>query len=134
MKPQATTSPVDLFLTGIEAGAIPGDVFADDAALDATVPNWRFTVRGGVAVRAQLADWFADPGEFLSLRRTPLPDGELVEFTLRWTEAGVEHACHQAHILTVAKDRIAADTAFCGGRWPAPLMADMQRAAEQVLA
>ena len=119
---------IERLLAGIEAGAVPDGVFAPDAVLDATVPNWRMTVRGGEKVRAQLAGWYADPGRFEALRRTPLPDGELVEFTLTWQEGGVDHTCHQAHILRLAGGRIAADTAFCGGRWPAPLVAEMRHA------
>jgi hypothetical protein len=65
----------------------------------------------------------------LDLKRTPLPDGELVEFTLAWTEDGVAHACHQAHILQLRDNRVSADTAFCGGRWPASLIAEMEHAA-----
>src|SRR5580704_7528765 len=92
-------TPVDLFLAGVEAGDIPGAVFDESMVLDATVPNWRFTVRGSEAVRAELARWFADPGRFVAVRRTPIPEGELVEFTLDWEENGVAHRCHQAHIL-----------------------------------
>jgi hypothetical protein len=116
---------IDRFLAGIEAGAIPEDVFCDDAVLDATVPNWRFSVHGGDAVRDQLAGWYADPGRFQAVQRTPLPAGELVEFTFTWTEDGVEHTCHQAHILATSDDRVSADTVFCGGRWPAALVAEM---------
>jgi hypothetical protein len=119
---------VDRFLAGIEAGSIPVGIFSDDAILDATVPNWRFSVNGGEAVRHELGRWYADPGRFESLRRTPLPDGELVEFTLAWEEQGGPHACHQAHILKVAQGQVAGDTAFCGGRWPAALLAEMQAA------
>ncbi|HWC37399.1 MAG TPA: hypothetical protein VG476_02665, partial [Acidimicrobiales bacterium] len=80
-----TRDPVDELLDAIErADLAVTDVFASDALLDATVPNWRFTVRGGPQVRAQLASWFADPGRYEELRRTPLPDGELVEFVLNW--------------------------------------------------
>ena len=100
-------------------------IFCDDAVLDATVPNWRFAVRGGEAVSTELSKWYADPGRFEAVRRSPLPDGELVEFTLTWEEQGQPHACHQAHILRLRDGRIAADTAFCGGRWPAPLLAEM---------
>ena len=120
---------VQRFLSGVEAGALPNGLFAEDAMLDATVPNWRFTVRGGPAVSDELGRWYADPGRFLDVRRTALPDGELVEFTLSWEESGVTHRCHQAHILEVADGRISADTAFCGGRWPAPLVAEMEAAA-----
>ena len=120
-------SPIDALLSGIEAGAVPA-VFSDDAMLDATVPNWRFTTRGAAGVRAELSRWFADPGRFEDLRRTPLPDGELVEFTLTWSEDGVEHMCHQAHVLRVSGHQVASDTAWCGGRWPAPLIAEMAAA------
>jgi len=119
---------IDRFLAGIEAGAISQDVFSDEAALDATVPNWRFCVHGGDAVRDQLAQWYADPGRFQSLRRTALGTGELVEFTLTWTEKGIEHTCHQVHILATTDDRISTDTVFCGGRWPAELVNEMNSA------
>lgn len=119
---------IDRFLSGVEAGQLSGDVFSDDADLDATVPNWRFQVRGGEAVRAELARWYADPGKFLDLERTAIPGGELVEFTLTWTEEGVPHRVHQAHILQVAEGRVFRDTAFCGGRWPADLVQQMEEA------
>jgi len=128
MNSTVTTSAIEQLLAGIEAGVLPEAVFGEDATLDATVPNWRFSVKGGEAVRTELSKWYADPGSFEDLQRTSLPDGELVEFTLSWEEQGVAHACHQAHILRVEYDRIVADTAFCGGRWPAPLLAEMQAA------
>ena len=62
--------PVHRLLAAMEAGvAPPPEVFADAVTLDATVPNWRFTVRGREPVRAQLAEWFRDPGRFEELRR-----------------------------------------------------------------
>ena len=129
----STSLPVvDRFLAGVESGDMPSDVFADDAELDATVPNWRFGVQGGEAVRSQLAGWFTDPGQFLDLRRTSIAEGELVEFTLSWTEGGVPHRAHQAHILQVVDDRVTKDTAFCGGRWPAQLVAEMEEPAASV--
>ncbi len=119
---------IDSLLAGIEAGAVPPGVFDDDAVLDATVPNWRFTTRGAPAVQTELSRWYADPGSFRELRRTPIGGGELVEFTLTWEEAGVPHMVHQAHILRLRDGRVASDTAFCGGRWPAPLIAEMEAA------
>jgi hypothetical protein len=129
-----TTSAIHGLLAGIEAGSVPAGVFSEDAILDATVPNWRFSVHGGDAVRTELSRWFADPGRFEDLQRTSLPDGELVEFTLTWEEHRVAHACHQAHILRLRNDQIVADTAFCGGRWPAPLLAEMRAARRPAIA
>jgi hypothetical protein len=117
--------PIDALLAGIEAGAVPEGVFGDDVVLDATVPNWRFTTQGAAAVRAELSRWYADPGTFEDLHRSRLADGELVEFTLTWEENGVTHMCHQAHILRLRDGQVTSDTAFCGGRWPAPLIAEM---------
>jgi hypothetical protein len=125
---EMTTTAVDELVAGIEAGAVPAGVFRDDAVLDATVPNWRFSVRGRDRVQAELSRWYADPGQFEHLSRIPLPDGELVEFTLAWQEQGVAHRCHQAHILRLADGRVSSDTAFCGGRWPASLIAEMELA------
>lgn len=122
-----TTGPVDRLLEGIRTANVPGaQALADDAVLDATVPHWRFTVGGGERIAAQFAEWYADPGEFEEIHRTPLPDGELVRFFLVWEEKGVPHGAHQTHVLQVHGDRIVSDTMFCGGRWPASLLAEME--------
>ena len=121
---------VSEFLEAIEsAQVVTCKAFADTVELDATVPNWRFSVRGSEHVRAELARWYADPGHFEDVRRSPLPTGELVEFTLCWLEQGVPHACHQVHVLDCADGKIASDRAWCGGRWPASLLAEMAAAA-----
>ncbi len=125
----AGSTVVDRLLRAIEAGAgLPTDLFRADAELDATVPGWRFPVLGADAIAAELGRWYADPGHFEQVDRTPLPDGELVELTLTWTEGGVPHAVHQIHRLFVADDRIVADHAWCGGRRPAGLLAEMEAA------
>jgi hypothetical protein len=127
--PQSTDEVIGRFLASIEAGVMPGpDVLSDDVVLDATVPNWRFTVRGADGVGAELARWYADPGTFEELTRTPVPGGELVTFTLHWQENGVPHAVHQAHVVAVHRGRIVQDQAWCGGRWPAALLAEMAEA------
>jgi len=116
------------FLKCVESGKVRGDVFSDGVVLDATVPNWRFRAVGMDAVRSELAEWYADPGHFESLSRRALGEGsgtELVEFFLTWQEDGVLHGCHQAHVICVEDGRITSDTAFCGGRWPAPLLERM---------
>ncbi len=122
------TDAVRRFLDGIENASLPEDVFCEDVVLDATVPNWRFSVRGKEAVRAELAKWYADRGCFEELTRIPNEAGELVEFTLSWQEDGMPHSCHQTHLIRIRDQRIAADTVFCGGRWPEPLSAQMEAA------
>jgi hypothetical protein len=122
----ATTGPIDRLLDAVVDPTSPlDDVFTPDCVFDATVPGWRFTKRGADATVAELRRWYADPGVFEVLERTPLTDGELVEFELSWLENGIPHACHQSHRIVVADGRIVRDTAFCGGRWDAALLAEM---------
>ena len=66
----------------------------------------------------------------ITLRRYPVEGGsaEVIEYTLSWTENGVPHAGHHLHVLTVRDDRIVSDMVFCGGRWPAALLAEMEAA------
>jgi hypothetical protein len=127
----ADTPVIEKFLQAIEDAMIPGcDAWSPDATLDATVPGWRLHAAGPDAIRAEYARWFADPGHFDELRRYPVAEGasEVIEYTLSWAEHGVPHAAHHMHLLTVRDDRIVADTVFCGGRWPAALLAEMEAA------
>jgi hypothetical protein len=125
-------SAIDEFLTAVETATIAGcDAWSADATLDATVPNWRLRAAGADAIRAEYGRWFADKAVFEDLHRHPVPGvGEVVEYTLRWTENGVPHAGHHMHLLTVRAGRIVSDLVFCGGRWPATLLAEMEAASE----
>jgi hypothetical protein len=125
-----SASPVDEFLHAIEHAAIAGcNAWSDDAVLDATVPDWRLRAVGPQAIKAEYGRWFADQASFAELRRLPVPGvGELIEYSLSWSENGVPHAAHHMHLLTVRDDQISADTVFCGGRWPAALLAEMEAA------
>jgi hypothetical protein len=123
---------IDEFLTAVETASIAGcDAWGADAVLDATVPNWRLRAVGADAIRTEYGRWFADAGVFEDLHRHPVPGtGEVIEYTLRWTENGVPHAAHHMHLLTVRDDRIVSDLVFCGGRWPATLLAEMEAAGD----
>ncbi len=123
------TEPISRYLAAIETATIPEcPAIAPDMTLDATVPEWRFSVHGGDAVREELGRWYATPGSFEDLTRIVTPTGELIQFMLRWEEGGVPFAVHQAHVVDVADGRIVRDTAWCGGRWSATLMAEMASA------
>jgi hypothetical protein len=126
---QSTEEVIGRSLAFVEAGVRPeSGVLSDDVVLDATVPNWHFTVRGADAVGAELGRWYADPGTFEELTRAPLPARELVNFTLRWQENGVPNAVHQARVVAVSGGTIVQDQAWYAGRWPASLPAEMTEA------
>jgi hypothetical protein len=123
---------IDDFLAAITSATIPGaDCWAPQACLDATIPEWRIQTRGPLQIKRLFSGWYADVGRFEEFRRTPLPDGELIEFLLTWTEHGVPHAAHQAHVLRLGDGQITDHVVYCGGRWPAGLMARMAEAANE---
>lgn len=127
------TNPVDGFIQAVEtAGFADTDVFADVAVSDTTVPNWRLQVRGASELRAQYAKWFDYPAEISELRRTPLPDGELLEYTRTWTEDGVPHKGHHVHRFSIGDGRIFEDAHWCGGRWSQSLLSEIEAAGHDV--
>ena len=121
---------VDGFLDAIGGGAgVPGHLLAADVVLDATVPDWRFTVRGAEAVARQYGAWFAAPAAFEELERLAVAGGEVVSYLLTWNEDGVPHAAHHCHMLRFdGNGCIAQDRFFCGGRWDAARLAEMAAA------
>jgi hypothetical protein len=91
----------------------------------------RYTVEGGEArdsMRGGLPGGSGGMESPQGLAQSPPLASTVVEYTLSWTENGVPHAGHHLHVLTVRDDRIVADMVFCGGRWPAALLAEMEAA------
>jgi hypothetical protein len=119
--------PVTRFLTATTAGTgVPADLYAADAVFDATVPNWRFEAHGPAAIAAELSGWYGNPGTLTEVQHSPVPHGETVRFTLEWMEDGQPWAAHQVHFLVTNGDRITRHEAWCGGRWPAALLAEIE--------
>ena len=126
-----TTSAIDRFLATVRGQHDGSSAWAKDAVLDAVVPNWRLSVHGEDGIRRQLRAWFSDPGTFEELRRHPIASGEVVELTVVWIEDGVPHAARQVHVLELdGNGRIVHDDMWCGGRWSATLLAEMQAAGD----
>lgn len=128
-----SANPVDRFLEAVQtAGFADTDAFADGAISDTTVPNWRLQVEGAQELRAQYGKWFDYPAELSEVRRTPLPDGELLEYTRTWAQDGVPHKAHHIHRFTFAGDTIVEDAHWCGGRWAEPLLHEIVAAGHRV--
>ena len=122
---------VDEFLSIVESGR-GGDLarlYAPDVVVDRTVPNWRYSTEGAQASADEYARWFADEGQLEESRVIPTETGAVVTYLLRWEEDGVPHAGHHCHVLDIENGRIVRDTVWCGGRWPADLLAQMEDAA-----
>lgn len=126
----SASTGVDLLLEGIRAGAVSPDAYAADARWDGVVPGWRFSLNGAAAVAAEYGRWFAHAAELHELRRSTTAAGEVVEYTVTWVEDGVPHAGRHVHVLAVdpGSSRITEEHVWCGGRWPATLLAEMEQA------
>jgi hypothetical protein len=125
---RTTITAVDGFLAAV-CGDHHHEPFTDNAVLDAVVPGWRFSLAGASAIDRQFREWFRDPATLEELRRQRTPNGEIVEFTVTWVEDGVPHAARQVHVLDLDDGgRISRDNMWCGGRWPAQLLAKMEAA------
>src|SRR6476661_4843040 len=67
-----TTTAVDRLLIAVTTpGTSTSDIYADDAVFDATVPGWRYAVRGSQAIGYQLAEWYYYEGALEELIRHP---------------------------------------------------------------
>jgi hypothetical protein len=125
-------NPVDELVSSIAEATLQGcAAFGPDAVMDATVPQWRFAVRGADGIRQELAKWFPVPGRMEAVRRAALPGGELVEFCRTWDEPEGPISVHQAYALDVAGDKITSMRVWCGGRWTAGELGAMAAAQEQ---
>ncbi|MBI2705254.1 MAG: hypothetical protein HYX32_08210 [Actinobacteria bacterium] len=124
----ATTDVVTSLLDELVGGTgVSAALFTHTATMDATVPHWRFPTHGSQRIAGQLTAWFTfeAPARFDELRRLPTPTGEVVHLSIEWTEHGVPHAAHQSLTIDLDAGRIAAIALWCGGRWPAPLLAEI---------
>jgi hypothetical protein len=134
----APTSPtwtraavVDAYLDQLAEGVLrTTGLLADDAVFSATVPQWRYQVRGADAVRGELGSWFGVPTRIVEERRIPTEEGEVVVLGLRWEEGGQTWGAHQTHVLTVRDGRIAHLHAACGGRWSPEVLAQLPEIAD----
>jgi hypothetical protein len=121
------TAVVDRLLEAIRCGNMSAaeQVYTSGTVLDAVVPGWRFCRVGDAAIRDEYSRWFAEPAVLEEVRRHRTAGGEVLEYTMSWVEHGVPHGARHVHVLDVDADRIVADHVWCGGRWPASLLAEM---------
>jgi hypothetical protein len=131
MTQTTTATATDRLLHAVtKPGTSVEDIFAAGAVFDATIPGWRFAVRNASAIGYQYAEWFRHDATLEGLVRHATPSGEVLEYTITWEEDGVPHAAHHVHVLTIdpESDRVTQDHFWCGGRWPASLLAQMEAA------
>jgi hypothetical protein len=127
--PATTSTAIDGLLADVLRGSMSSAHYARRAVLDAVVPGWRLAAEGPDAIAQEYRRWFRHPGRFEDLRRLPTATGEVVEYTLTWTEDGVAHTGRHVHVIDLDDTgAIVSDHVWCGGRWAAELLAQMEQA------
>jgi hypothetical protein len=125
-------NPVDVLVHSISEATMPTcTAFGPSTVMDATVPQWRFSVRGADAIRGELSKWYPAPGRTEVVQRAPFPGGELLELCRTWDEPEGPISVHQAYLIEVVGEEIASLKIWCGGRWTAAELADMAAAQDQ---
>jgi hypothetical protein len=114
------TGVAERMLELLAAGDFAGiaALHADDAFLDANVPQWRFQV-----ARAQLPFMLAEgyaPGSVIASSRV-FGGGEWqgFEVELRWQQAGEDWLNREVHVLRVVDGLVTEHTLYCTGEWDA---------------
>ena len=132
--PVETTSStaIDRFLDIVAdgRGGEARSLYAHDAVLDATVPDWRFRKYGGEAIGAVWSHWFAESGRFLEFDRLPVAGGEVLRYAFAGEEDGTPFVVHHCHIVTLDDETglITGHRVWCGGRWYPARLAEMEAA------
>ena len=106
------------FVTWLETGSAPDGLFAPDAFLDLSLPQWRLQTDSADALVRVRLEGHPDPGRVSRWRADPTPDGFLFEFEERWTDArGESWYAREMLRATVTDGRISEISIYCTGDW-----------------
>jgi hypothetical protein len=109
-----------------ESAGAPGECPEAEYSGDLPLPRL-----GRIGLQEEAA---VEPVTFEDFGRIPIPGGEVMTFSMRREDNGIQHAVHQAHLAHLAHGvsphggRIDRDRAWRRGRWPAALPPDMAEA------
>lgn len=108
---------VDRFITFLESGVAPDNLFTPEVLLDLSVPTWRLQAKGDNNVLRVRLDDHPWPGKVVEHRADPTPTGFVLEWAERWDADGQSWYCREMMRAEVIDGRIAALTVYCTGDW-----------------
>jgi hypothetical protein len=97
-----------------------------ETVFDATVPGWRFRLRGTDQIVSQLYHWWPTPAELPSYRVTPTAEGVVLEFERPWLEHGERCGCRQVHVLVLDGERLRELRITCAGKLDEQTLHDIE--------
>jgi hypothetical protein len=87
-----------------------------ETVFDASVPGWRFRLRGPEQIVSQLYHWWPTPGELPASRITPTAEGVVLEFERHWFEDGERCGGRQVHVLVLDGESLRELRITCAGK------------------
>jgi len=100
-------------------GQVPDGLFAPDAFLDLSTPQWRQQADGAEALVALRRRLHPATGTVPRRRVDPTPGGFVVEWEERWTADGQDWYCREMARAELAGDAIVGLSVYCTGDWDA---------------
>ncbi|CCH78293.1 conserved hypothetical protein [Nostocoides japonicum T1-X7] len=117
------------FVSWLETGVRPEDMFAGDVFADLSLPHWRLQAEGAEATFRLREESHPFPGEVRVEALARTTRGFLLQFSERWSAEGQRWYCRELIHCSVAGGRISELSIYCTGDWDEAVQA---RHAEQV--
>ena len=115
-------------ITFLETGKAPQGLFAPDAFVDFTMPQWRLQAQGADDVVAMRLHSHPGQGRVPRSRYDATETGFVLEVEEEWEEDGESWYCRELFRADVVGDAISSLSVYCTGDW------DRQRRAEHARA
>ena len=105
------------FVTWLENGIRPADLFTDDVFVDLSLPQWRLQAAGTDPAFHVREDSHPFRGEVRLEGLDRTSRGFLIQFEERWDADGQHWYCREMIHCIVAGDRISELAVYCTGDW-----------------
>lgn len=105
------------FVTWLETGIRPADLFADDVFVDLSLPQWRLQATGTDAAFHVREDSHPFRGEVRIEALDRTSRGFLIQFEERWDADGQHWYCREMIHCIVGDGRITELAVYCTGDW-----------------
>lgn len=108
------------FVSWLETGVRPNDMFAEDVFADLTVPQWRVQASGIDDVFQLREESHPFQGEVRVEALDATSRGFLIQFEERWNADGQRWYCREQIHCVVRDGRIGELVIYCTGDWDEP--------------
>lgn len=101
-------------------------LYRADALFDASVPQWRYQLKGREAITEKLAEEAATMGpqaRVTDWRVTPIDDGIVVQMEVSFTDGGEECLWREVDLFHTDGEFITEHVNYCTGIWDAATIA-----------